>query len=625
MIEAHIGSIDDKLEAASCELAELFQRRRVTIFAGAGVSIPSGLPDSPTLIKSISRVLLESLKELRLVGIEDLDTAADIIAGYRLEPILDAIVRFHGNSGIDFLSCFGSAQPSYDHHAAAILASQGYLDNIITLNFDPLFEMALQRLSVPFTWHLPLASVYESPKHSPTRVKITKPHGTLPVEEYSYDDYYLAATLQYAGDHPQEENIRAIIAVSKESPVLLVCGYANMDWDMFPILSSVPWERVYWIQHSDRPPQSVVNWLGARKPHTSWLLFGDVQLLLMRILEHFRITDNVTIGTNLPMRNPDLSSLVSKRAATAFAAVSLLAGKKNMPYRSMLAELGRHEQIVREKRLLEIWEREMAWSYHVHERDPHKAIRRYRRVIPLSLKTSDIDLDRLSDCLSMYYEYISTLKRFYVDLLLPLDIFFALKWRRELLDRVGKAMASQQGNPWVKKEVGRLLALTRYFVLDVYHNWGYHLLLFANPLVRNVVKRAFRKIARLYDALAKEHPDIDWEYHFVRRVEAHLLALNATSDSMKVKLKEVCDMFDQTGQSGHLAYTKSVLAVVQSDLAEFLQASKPMSDGNEAATPTGTLRVILLQRYFWPNTISGWATLRSLLKYSKPGGSSLRR
>jgi hypothetical protein len=217
----------------------------------------------------------------------------------------------------------------------------------------------------------------------------------------------------------------------------------------------------------------------------------------------------------------------------------------------------------------------------------------------------------------MYYEHISTLKQPYLNRLLLVDLYYVHKWRCELLLRANSIGSSDEGNPWVKKEALRILALTRFYVVDLYHNLGYHLLLFSNRLARSVTKMVFSRIALLYDAIAREQPNIDWEYHFVRRVEAHLIAHNVVDDDMNRKLTGISKMFDRTDQFGHYAYTKSVLAVIQSDYAAFISAKKLMTDPRGAATPSGILRMILFQRYFWPEKVSGWKTLRSLLSYLK--------
>lgn len=618
MFETSVDSDKAKFDLALSDLIESFKCNEVTVFAGAGVSIPSGLPDSWTLVESISTAFEIAVERLKIGTIEDRKLVTEIVTTYRLERILDSIAHFHGNPSLNTLLNFHPAEPNYNHKALASLAKRGCLSNIITLNFDVLFEISLQAFEVPFTWHLPLASVLEKSNNAQPIVTITKPHGTLPFDNLPYQDYYLATTLQYTGDHPQEENIQALKSVGLESPVLLVCGYANNDWDIFPILTTVPWKKIFWIQHTHQVPPAVLKWLRNFPPHIVCLIYGDVRILFKEILDQLNILINEPINQNTPIKNPDISTLVSKPAATTFAALSLLDDKRNDLYTTLLEQFRHSEQVAREKHLIETWERAMAWIHHSHERNPRKAIERYRKVIPISSQAAYNDLKRMNDCRSMHYEYISTLKQPYLNKLLLSDIFYVIGWRKELLSRTRKTELSRETNPMDKKESKRLQSLVRYDVVDLFHNWAYHLLPFTNRLIRGIIKWVFKQISRSYDRLAKQNPDMDWEYRFIRRVESHLIAFNSVDKFMKDKIDKVYEMFKQTDRSGHHAYTESVLAIMHSDFKAFRSAKESLNNPSGISTPSGMLRMILLQRYFWPGRVSSCVILKSFLKKSKP-------
>jgi len=336
-------------------------------------------------------------------------------------------------------------------------------------------------------------------------------------------------------------------------------------------------------------------------------------------LKQLKITCNEPIDEIFPTLNPDLSKLISNPAATAFVALSLLDGKRNSLYITLLKQLGNSLQVTGDKNLLHRWEKAMSWTHHAHERDPHKAIRRYRKVISTTSQATKNDLNRLNECLSMYYEYMSTLKRPYLNPFLPFDIYNVIKWRHEILQRIDDINSSIENNSVIiKKESKRLKALISYYLVDLYHNWAYHLLPFSSRIIKPLIKLIFKRIAFLYDKLAYIYPDMDWEYRFVRRIEAHLFAGSLIANQLKEKLSQVHDMFEQTDQSGHHAYTESVLSTMHLDYSGFLKAKSRMTDEHEVATPSGMLRMILFQKYFWPKTISTWAVLRYFVNYSKP-------
>jgi len=619
MIELNINFDNPKLSLIIKDLCDFFEKKEVTIFSGAGISIPSGLPDSRKLVDSIASILNFSIEKLNIGTIEDRKLLDKVVADYRLERILDSIVSQHGAAILNSILNFQSSKPTFNHKAVALLAEHGYLSHIITLNFDVLFEESLYNNNVPFELHLPLVSVVEHSKNEKPVVTITKPHGTLPFKDFSYQEYFLAATLQYAGDHPQNENILAFNQIAKKSPVLLVCGYANNDWDIFPILNSTPWKQIYWIQHTKETPNSVLNWLKTYPPQVSCLIHGDIRVLFKNILKQFKITCNEPIDENYPTLNPDLSNLISNPTTTAFVTLSLLDGKRNSLYITLLKQFGHSLQETGDKDLIHRWEKAMSWSHHAHERNPRKAIRRYRKVISNTSQAPINDLNRLNECLSIYYEYISTLKRPYLNPFLPFDIFHVIRWRKEILQRIDYINSSIDYNSVIiKKESKRVRALISYYLVDLYHNWAYHLLPFSSRIIKPLIKFIFKRIAFLYDKLAYIYPDMDWEYRFVRRIEAHLFAGSLIANQLKEKLSKVHDMFEQTDQSGHHAYTESVLSIMHLDYLGFLKAKSRMTNEHEVATPSGMLRMILFQKYFWPKTISNWAVLRYFVNYSKP-------
>jgi len=380
----------------------------------------------------------------------------------------------------------------------------------------------------------------------------------------------------------------------------------------------MPWKRIYWIQHTNETPNSVLNWLNAYPPQLAYLIHGDVRLLFKNILKQLKITFNEPIDENYPTINPDLTNLISNPTATAFAALSLLDGKRNSLYTTLLKQLGHSLQETGNKNLLQKWEKAMSWTHHAHERDPHKAIRRYRKVIPTKSQAAKNDLNRLNECLTMYYEYMSTLKRPYLNPFLPFDIFQVIKWRNEIMKRIDNINSSVENNSVIiKKESKRVRALISYYLVDLYHNWAYHFLPFSSRITKPLIKLIFSCIAYRYDKLANIYPDMDWEYRFVRRIEAHLFEDSLIANQVKEKLVHVRDMFEQTDQSGHHAYTESVLSIMHLDYSGFLKAKSRMTDKHEVATPSGMLRMVLFQKYFWPKTISTWAVLRIFVKHSK--------
>jgi len=177
--------------------------------------------------------------------------------------------------------------------------------------------------------------------------------------------------------------------------------------------------------------------------------------------------------------------------------------------------------------------------------------------------------------------------------------------------------SSAEATPWSVKEAERQEAYTAYYQIDLLHNWGYHLLPFKNRLVRRLIRKAFRSIAERYRQTLKRYPVLDWEYHYVRGVEAALIADDGFDQStVKNKLREIADMFEHTGSYGHFAYVKAIVAIIAKSEVDFATAEAIFFQENSGTTPSGKLRMRLIRRYFWPHTISGYAVLRDIIKYS---------
>ena len=73
-------------------------------------------------------------------------------------------------------------------------------------------------------------------------------------------------------------------------------------------------------------------------------------------------------------------------------------------------------------------------------------------------------------------------------------------------------------------------------------------------------------------------------------------------------------MFEQTDHPGHLTYTKSMLVIVRNDYDEFIKRKEHMMDRDGIATQTRMIRMILLERYFWPDSVTFWTTVQSIFR-----------
>jgi NAD-dependent deacetylase len=111
-------------ETGSAEqLAELLRdAERAVVLTGAGISVPSGIPDFRTPGKG----LWENVNPMEVAHIDV----------FRREP--DRFWHFYGNR----FASLRDVEPNRAHHVVAELESRGFIDGVITQNIDQLHRKA---------------------------------------------------------------------------------------------------------------------------------------------------------------------------------------------------------------------------------------------------------------------------------------------------------------------------------------------------------------------------------------------------------------------------------------------------------------------------------------------------
>lgn len=599
------------------KLNQYLLSNRITFFTGAGVSKPSGLPLANELCEGILNSMINSLKITKICNSDELILIKQILKNYRLERLLDSLVDSYTDKGIlEYLNILQKANENYNHESIAKFAKQGHINHIITLNFDILFEQALIKQQVPFSWYLPLVSSSRI-SVSDNEFTIIKPHGTLPLNDFPYAQHYLSATLQYAGDRPQLENIEAFNSILSKNPILFVAGYSDNDWDISPILSKIPWAHVFWCQFElkNEFSPSILEWLESRPSESTTLYVGDVRKIFACLLNEKKSEINETIKT------PDSSIFLQKPIATALAAVTLLDGTSNELYCKLLPQFEKLISQKTDKLLYAKWKRAMAWYFHAHIRDIRQAI---KINLELSEKTHIIKaedkLNEIKKLKSIYYEYLSAAKRPHLNLRWPIDILIAMYYRSVIKQKARKINKSELINPWIIKETIKQVAFTDYYIIDLYHNWGYYLIPFRNVVIRKITQLVFKSVFNRYKRLANNYPVLNWEYHYVRSIEAALIAkIKLQAKTIQKKLDSILEMFIATDQHGHADYVRAIYAVIEKSENDFNEIEERFFNNSSGTSPTAKLRMILFRNYFWPDSrnISVYKLLKSLNSYTK--------
>jgi hypothetical protein len=229
-------------------------KRSVTIIAGAGISIPSGLPSGRDIVKKIVDLLL---KQAGLLNHKLPEKIRDHVLDIRPEVVLDiiqSIYRLHSPQGSGLpmarlLSGFKDADPNEMHYFLAHLLRRGLASSVITTNYDTLIEKAFATVSgldSRLFWELPIVSTTNDlPKLSSRKPYLFKIHGSLESRP--------KAPPLFAAQDFASVPARFLKAFQRtlKNKHLLVLGYSGSDdFSLKPLFVSTPsTRRIFWIEH----------------------------------------------------------------------------------------------------------------------------------------------------------------------------------------------------------------------------------------------------------------------------------------------------------------------------------------------------------------------------------------
>ena len=228
------------------EFANLLLRRkssgkgRIVVFAGAAISIrpPSCLPLANVMLKETIKLLLEDevlAASLRKGGVINKlnehirESTFPEDQTKRLVPpemIYDAIYEFAGKKVFRALDCLESDRPNPNHKILARLLDQGYIDNIITTNFDCLIEQCLPK-------RFPLL-------HSAVRDRVWHIHGSIDAPSS------IATTLHRIGRAAFDEKLLKRLTTVLDASHVLFIGYSGADPDLMPAFMKAKMASVFW-------------------------------------------------------------------------------------------------------------------------------------------------------------------------------------------------------------------------------------------------------------------------------------------------------------------------------------------------------------------------------------------
>jgi hypothetical protein len=629
---------DAAYRASISALAESFARGQVIPFFGAGISTQrwSCLPLARDLIKPLQDALWHSVEHVVTApGLhsEDVQAAVDVVRAAPLERLLAVLAETHGRECTinEYLSMLLTNLWNWNHAAVGALAAKGHVNCCITLNFDLLIEEAVTAHGGACIIDCPLSGQPPLSFGSSSRaVRIIKPHGSV-LPSTAQDRFRLVATtLPEVGDRPHPRNHRALANALRPGAELLVAGYSDDDWDIFPIIAEFATQlsHVHWV-HFARPPairtgrapwdsnnpreQRIREWLtGSGVKFTSYV--GSAVKLLVPVARHLGLQVKRPPLYNRPNRRVTADMFTDTAVASTRTAVSTaILLQDGGRFHDALAQWLLSSKEIQSDAVLEARVRRvLAQTLHTRRR-LRSAMRQMKRILALKAKAyRSLEFHSADDVFWFGYEHICRIKRPGISALAAPYYYkrgFKLMMHAISLTRKHDTALGRQ-----------MVALVRYYRVDLLHTWAGHLLFLGHRFP--FTARIFRPISVLYDGLRRRHPALmEWDYYWLRAFESDVLShkINLTAEELHritSKLNMIqrrYDILQNYVQSGNVDVYRALLqfAKDQTVIPDALQRAEDVWTGAAGVKASGLYRVLQYRRYFGLD--SPWATLRKLI------------
>ena len=638
--EVFIGN-DDNYSSVIREICTYLTNQRLLPFFGAGVSWdePSRLSLADPLKAALRDALWESAQVIQAPR-EEREIAEKHLKNAPLERLLDVLHRTHGKAALEYLSILNGRLWNKNHAIIAELAKAGLLPRLVTLNFDLLFEGALRDQQRSSETYCPLTNSRFSVGTNERVLSILKPHGSFAPENDPYA--FLSATLSQAGTEPSPANEKALGEMLAQSSALLVGGYSDNDWDIFPIFARlVPGrlERIFWVQWADEhfvkkrqlPKQDkepslherIIPWLKDESKTDSILLIGNITVLLEDVLDELRNEFGRSVEYIAPSERktpPDLpnnlpfkpgASPQSEQTLKGLAALALLISNSGKYSWRVLEYLRDH---IDHYSLALAWKVEETLSNAEHTRGAlRQSIRHMRRSIAIRTLTTDSKPDGHS-YVWLGYKYFCRTKRPEQG-----EIFasWVVRFPLNLIMGFFYTLRGSWMKPTLKASHGLRVAsasvMARYYRIDLVHTWAYVSLRKGKKL-RPLYQLLFGLVETWYARLKEVSNLMDREYYYLRHLETLLFSGREIENlpSVKTRLDELERSYRLTQNNVQLgnayAYRALILAMKENGMEEARrqldEAVRVWTTGDQDMA-SGQRRVILFRDFLGIQKISG--------------------
>jgi len=535
MIQKHqIGYIkkkDNNYTTIKQHILKSLRNHQLIPILGAGISMspPSYLPSAGDITNPITELLLKSINDLNYelenkskTGKDLVKKAKYIIKKTRMERLFEALNSVYKNVGLTGFYALDGIICNDNHKSIAILSKNNFLPVCITLNFDILIEKALDEINGTFETIVPLFGqkpVLTNFNGSKLNLKVIKPHGTFKHWDEKHERLeYIYGTISKAGDIPQIENLNELKKHISNKVDILVAGYSDNDWDIFPIIQDFERkeliDKVFWIQYKtlEKLDTKVCDWIN-KLGNRGKILVGDPINFFKDIIEELGIKPPqiVYIPNNKILPAFNISSFIELLSSDKlykklpFVVGNILAAWTEYDYLTELLNYIEKNNSDDKNILYQCYLRKRGSLFMKGEYT--NAIKFNHKSINTHIQSSLVDYEILSDqYMWLGYTYFnSALKN-------PFNIFKGFYFLRKAVSIEKKHTQSQ-----------RVKEISCYYKLDLFHKIAETI--FIIVLMCKLSKFVYRCLAIQYKRLFKRYPSLEKvEYYWMRKLECELIS-----------------------------------------------------------------------------------------------------
>ncbi len=629
-----IGYIEQKdvvYQEVISNISENFKRKKVIPFFGAGISFdsPSYLPGGNALQSPLIEMLLK-VSELSFLkkaqekeGIKPFSQKA--VHNARLEQLLDVLQKTHGKTILPYLNVLLSDRWNDNHGAIATLAINGYLPSCITLNFDLLIELAIYSHGKTSKTITPLTNGEFKIGNGEPCIDILKPHGSfVPHEIHSNPFEFLSATLSEVGHIPNKRNINAIRSLLACFPILIIGGYSDNDWDIFPILlnESDSLREILWIEYMDinnpTPEDKLTEafqkrvkpWLSSFKGDST-VLYGSSTQFLCDILKKLALDLPEKPKYDGKERTPDPSFLSIKftehdlptiRTLVSFSMLQPTSASKLF----LLQWLKKHPLIKSDYYLLSLLEDQIGHEFHTIGK-MRQAIRCTKKVLAYQMSTEGISKKEIIDVyIWLGYEYLCLAKRPLIPFIHWPILIPYYRYKAEYFFNKGLSLTEEIGEPSIDKQYFK--GLVEYYKIDLLHGLGNVMTFLLGQRFTNIQRWYFTYVYNKYKVLSEEYDILSDRYHWLRKLEAFLFSGGIIDNykDIEKRIGEIHQNYVILQNFVQLGNTYAYLALLKyhqsnfkkNDSVELLKKAANVWSKSGERMVSAQRRLIVFRRYF---------------------------